>query len=151
MDKQEALDHLRNAKKSHLKWLQRAQALISNFPIEKDAIPIDYTECKFGQWFYSDAQHIALMPGMDCISDIGKKHQSLHEEYIKIFAIYFGEHNKSFFSKLFNLRKHVSPTEQEIAKGHYENLKLISDELLTYIEKLERRISALPQSSFQNE
>ena len=151
MDKNEVLDHLRNAKKAHLKWIQRAKALISNIPVEKDAIPMDYTECMFGQWFYSDGQEIALMPGMDCISQIGTKHQELHDEYIKIFKIYFGDANKSFFSKLFNLKKKVSETEQDIARQYYENLKHISDELLKHIEKLERRISALPQSAFDRE
>ncbi len=68
----------------------------------------------------------------------------------KIFKIYFGEANKSFFSKLFNLKKHVSETEQEIAKEYYNNLKEISDELLKHIEKLERRITALQQSAFDN-
>ena len=115
MNKNEVLDHLRDAKKAHLKWLQRAKALISNIPVEKDAIPMDYTECMFGQWFYSDGQKIAMMAGMDCIAEIGVKHQALHDEYLKIFKIYFGDANKSFFSKLFNLKKHVSESEQEIA------------------------------------
>ena len=150
MDKNEVLDHLRAAKKAHLKWLQRAKALISDIPVEKDAIPVDYTECMFGQWFYSDGQKIAMMAGMDCISEIGIKHQELHDEYIKIFKIYFGNANKSFFSKLFNLRKHVSTAEQEIAREYYDNLKKISDELLKQIEKLERRISALQQSAFDD-
>lgn len=151
MDKNEILDHLRNAKKAHLKWLQRAKALISNIPVEKDAIPLDYTECMFGQWFYSDGQEIAMMPGMDCIGQIGTKHQELHDEYMKIFQIYFGETNKSFFSKLFNLRKKVSEAEQDTARQYYENLKNISDELLKHIEKLERRISALPPSAFDRD
>ena len=149
MDKSNALEHLRNAKKAHLKWVQRAKALVSNIPVEKDAIPMDYTECMFGQWFYSEGQEIALMPGMDCIGQIGSKHQELHDEYLKIFKIYFGEANKSFFSKLFNLKKHVGETEQEIARQYYENLKLISDDLLKLIEKLERRVSALPESAFE--
>lgn len=148
MDKHEVLEHLRNAKKAHLKWLQRAKALISDIPVEQDAIPVDYTECMFGQWFYSDGQELALMPGMDCITEIGTKHQELHDEYIKIFKIYFGDTHKSFFSKLFKLRKKLTDAEQDVARRYYDNLKYISDELLKHIEKLERRISALPQSSF---
>ena len=150
MNKNEVLDHLRDAKKAHLKWLQRAKALISNIPVEKDAIPMDYTECMFGQWFYSDGQKIAMMAGMDCIAEIGVKHQALHDEYLKIFKIYFGDANKSFFSKLFNLKKHVSESEQEIAKEFYNTLKGISDDLLKLIDKLERRITALQQSAFDD-
>ena len=148
MDKNNILDHLRDAKKSHLKWLQRAKALISNLPVDQDAIPIDFTECMFGRWFYSDGQKIAMLSGIDCIPEIGLKHQTLHDEYIKIFKIYFGDANKSFFSKLFNLKKYISEAEQEIAREYYNNLKLISDDLLNDIEKLEKYIYSLPQSSF---
>ena len=70
---------------------------------------------------------------------------------MKIFQIYFGEANKSFFSKLFNLRKKVSEAEQDTARQYYENLKNISDELLKHIEKLERRISALSPSAFDRD
>lgn len=149
MQKNEVLEHLRNAKVAHLKWVQRGKTLVSNIPVEKDAIPMDYTACMFGQWFYSDGQRIAMMAGMDCIGEIGKKHQELHDEYVKIFKIYFGDAHKSFFSKLFNLKKHVSEAEQDIAKEYYNTLKEISEELLKLIDKLERRVSALPQTAFE--
>ena len=141
--KEDILIQLRNAKKAHLKWVHRARALTEGLPVEKDAIPMDSTECVFGQWFYGDGQAIALLPGMDCFKLIEAKHDQLHDAYMKIFKIYFGEMNRSFFSKLFNLKKKISQNEHEIAIDYYAQLKAISEELLAQIEKLERRINAM--------
>ncbi|MEA3523195.1 MAG: CZB domain-containing protein [Campylobacterota bacterium] len=141
--KEETLAQLRNAKKAHIKWVHRARALTEGLPVEKDAIPMDSTECLFGQWFYGDGQALGVMPGMDCFKEIERKHNELHDAYLKIFKIYFGEMNRSFFSKIFNLKKKISHNEHEIALDYFGNLKAISEELLEQIEKLERRINAM--------
>jgi len=141
--KNDTLIQLRNAKKAHIKWVHRARALTEGLPVEKDAIPMDSTECIFGQWFYGEGQALGLMPGMDCFKEIEHKHNDLHDAYLKIFKIYFGEMNRSFFSKLFNLKKTVSSHEQEIAVDYFMQLKAISEDLLIQIEKLERRINAM--------
>jgi hypothetical protein len=44
MNKAETLEHLHNAKKAHVKWVQRAKALIEGLPVEKEAIPVDCTD-----------------------------------------------------------------------------------------------------------
>lgn len=150
MQKEETLEHLRAAKAAHLKWVQRAKFLVSDVEMDKDAIPLDYTECAFGCWFYGDGQTILMMPGMDCAQMIGEKHRELHESYLKIFQIYFGKEKKSFFSKLFSKKKKISPEGHILAKEYYEELKKISEELLAYISRLERRINALPQEAFKD-
>ena len=99
MEKENILNELRSAKVAHLKWVQRAKSLISGMPVEKEAIPLDYTDCVFGKWFYSVGQEIALMPGMSVIDTIGEKHTALHNMYFKIFQIYFGDTTRSFFFK----------------------------------------------------
>ncbi len=148
MSKEETLTQLRNAKKAHVKWVQRARALTEGLPVEKEAIPMDSTECAFGQWFYGEGQKIGIMPGMDCFKEIERKHSELHEVYLKIFKIYFGDVNRSFFSKLFNLKKKISESEHDIAVEFFAHLKKISEELLGHIEKLERRISAMAEADF---
>lgn len=148
MNKENILQELRAAKVAHLKWVQRAKSLISGIPVEKEAIPLDYTDCVFGKWFYSDGQNIALMPGMSVMDSIGSKHTDLHEVYFKIFQIYFGESNKSFFSKLLNFKKKVSAAEEEMAQRYYSELEGISKELVDMIGRLERRINALGEEFF---
>ena len=148
MEKENILDELRSAKVAHLKWVQRAKSLISGVPIEKEAIPLDYTDCMFGKWFYSVGQEIALMPGMTIMDSIGEKHTALHSIYFKIFQIYFGDQARSFFSKLLKMKKKVSSAEQEMAEQYYEELESVSKELLDMIGRLERRINALGEEFF---
>lgn len=149
MDKEHTLSHLRDAKKAHIKWVQRAKALIEGLPVEKEQVPVDCTECMFGKWFYSDAQELQAIPNMDCLKEIEKLHFELHDVYMKIFKIYFAETNRSFFSKLFGTKKKVSDSEQGIAQEYFKNLRGISEQLILVIERLERRIHALNSDSFE--
>ena len=148
MNKADTVEQLHNAKKAHVKWVQRAKALIEGLPIEKDAIPVDCTECKFGQWFYGDGQYLNAIPSMDCLQEIEKLHFNLHDMYMKIFKLYFGEMNRSFFSKLFNMKKKVSENDKEIARLYYEQLLEISHELIAVIDRLERRLHAMSSEAF---
>ena len=150
MNKSETVEHLHSAKKAHVKWVQRAKALIEGLPIEKDAIPVDCTECKFGQWFYGDGQNLNAIPGMDCLHEIETLHFNLHDMYMKIFKVYFGEMNRSFFSKLFNMKKKVSESDKEIAREYYNQLLDISNQLLEVIGKLERRLHAMTAEAFES-
>ncbi len=150
MNKSETVEHLHSAKKAHVKWVQRAKALIEGLPIEKDAIPVDCTECKFGQWFYGDGQNLNAIPGMDCLHEIETLHFNLHDIYMKIFKVYFGEMNRSFFSKLFNMKKKVSESDKEIAREYYNQLLDISNQLLEVIGKLERRLHAMTAEAFES-
>lgn len=149
MKKDETLTHLRDAKKAHISWVQRAHALIEGLPVEKEQVPVSCTECKFGLWFYGDGQALNMMPGMDCLKEIETLHFELHDVYMKIFKIYFAEDERSFFSKLFGSRKKISAEKQDIAKHYYAQLKDISDKLIVTIERLERRLFALSNESFQ--
>ncbi|MDD5051501.1 MAG: CZB domain-containing protein [Sulfuricurvum sp.] len=148
MGKEETLEHLRNAKKAHITWVQRAHALIEGLPIEKEQVPVSCTDCKFGLWFYGEGQKLNMIPGMDCFKEIEVLHFELHDTYMKIFKIYFSDEDRSFFSKIFGTRKKVSASQQDIAKDYYSQLKTISEKLVTTIERLERRLFALQGSSF---
>ncbi|MBN2894302.1 MAG: CZB domain-containing protein [Campylobacterales bacterium] len=150
MKRDETLLHLREAKKAHIKWVHRAKALTEGFPVEKDAIPMDSTDCAFGLWFYGEGQALGMLPNMDCFKEIELKHNALHDTYMKIFKIYFGEFNRSFLSKLFNLKKQISAVEQQAAADYFAQLKKISDELLVLIERLERRVGAISESELES-
>jgi len=148
LNKAETLTHLRNAKKAHVKWVQRAKALIEGLPVEKEQVPVDCTECAFGEWFYSDAQSLNAIPNMSCLKDIESRHFELHDIYLKIFKIYFADVNRGLFSKLLGMKKKVSENEREMAREYYIQLKDVSEQLLEQIDKLERRIVALQSDIF---
>ena len=145
MQKSEVLDHLRAAKTAHIKWVQRAKLLINGFEIPKEAIPVDSTECKFGQWFYSDAQKLNALSNnpLECMTQIETLHFKLHDIYLQIYKIYFKE-NRSIFAKIFK-PNNISDLEYEKAERLYDEMENISKQLLEEINRLERRLIAIPE------
>ncbi|MDD5051716.1 MAG: CZB domain-containing protein [Sulfuricurvum sp.] len=148
MDKAVTLKLLGEAKKAHVKWVQRAKSLIEGLPVDESAIPLNCTDCAFGQWFYGEGQKLNALGNMGSLVDIEKAHFALHDHYMKIFKIYFSDKDKSFFSKIFSSKKKISDLEKEMAKEYFIKLQASSEEVLLQIGKLERRLYAIPQSSF---
>lgn len=148
MDKAVTLQLLGEAKKAHIKWVQRAKLLIEGLPIDEGAIPLSSTDCVFGMWFYGEGQKLNALGNMTCLSEIEKAHFVLHDQYMKIFKIYFADNDRSFFSKIFSSKKKISDQEKDMAKEYFSKLQASSEEVLNHITKLERRLYAIPQSSF---
>jgi len=153
MTKENVLGHLRAAKSAHIKWVQKAKLLINGIDIEEEAIPVNSTECKFGQWFYSDGQILNALSNnpLECMQQIEKLHFNLHDKYLDIFNIYFSETNKvGFFAKLFGFkRKEISEEDRVLAEGHYVNMEKISTALVDEINRLERRLIAVPDEKIE--
>ena len=147
MKKSDVLEQLRLAKTAHIRWVQRAKLLISGFAIEEDAIPVNCTDCHFGQWFYSDGQVLSGMSTnpIECMKKIEELHFKLHHEYLSIFKIYYVVRKNSFLNNFFNFdtRRNPNDAEKELAKNYYENMDKISNSLLNEIGLLERRIIAI--------
>ena len=153
MEKEEVLGHLRAAKTAHIKWVQKAKQLIRGHEINEDAIPVDSTECKFGKWFYSDGQILNALSNnpLECMSKIEKLHFDLHDIYMNIFSIYFIKPTGGFFSKFFGSKKKVlSEDEIQEAKAHYEAMEKVSKDLLEEINRLERRLIAVPEEKMKS-
>ncbi len=151
MNKEHILVHLRNAKSAHIKWVQKAKLLINGIEVKEDAIPVDSTECKFGRWFYSDGQILNALSNnpLECMMKIESLHFNLHDVYMNIFNIYFNKPKSGFFAKLFGSKKSLNDYEIDKAKQYYANLELISKELLEEINRLERRLIAVPDERIQ--
>ncbi|QFR48206.1 hypothetical protein FJR48_00085 [Sulfurimonas lithotrophica] len=147
MDKEEIIEHLRAAKTAHIKWVQKAKLLINGIEIEKDAIPVNSTECKFGKWFYSDGQVLNALSNnpMECMNSIEQLHFELHDIYMHIFNIYFSKPEGGFLSKLFGKKKEVTEIDAQRAQTYFANMEEVSKKLLDEINRLERRILAIPE------
>lgn len=146
MNKQHALEHLRVAKASHVAWTQRAKMLIKGVDIDKNSIPVSSTECAFGRWFYHDGQKLNGLSNnpMECMTEIEQLHFQLHDVYLNIFNIFYNKPKQGFFSKLFGEKREVSSHEREMAAKYYEELESVSHKLLDQLNRLERRVIALP-------
>ena len=149
MTKSEVLEQLRAAKAAHINWVQRAKMLVSGFKIEEDAIPVNSTQCRFGQWFYSDAQKLNNMPNssLECMETIEKLHFDLHDTYLNIYKIYYETQPQGFFSKLFGKKKKISEDAQKLAMEYFHALEDISKKLMEEINRMERRIVAIPEDN----
>ena len=86
---------------------------------------------------------------MDCLHEIETLHFNLHDMYMKIFKVYFGEMDRSFFSKLFNMKKKISDSDKDVAKKYYDQLLEISHQLIAVIDRLERRLHAMSADAFK--
>ncbi len=145
MEKEIVLKQLRAAKAAHINWVQKAKLLIEGIEIDKSAIPVNSTECKFGEWFYSDAQKLNGLRNnsLDCMENIELYHARLHDSYLKIFKLYYLVENKGFFSKLFTGKKKVTQETTQLGREYFEELDYISKDLLAEIARLERRVIAI--------
>jgi hypothetical protein len=151
MNKEHALEHLRAAKASHIKWSQRAKMLINGVNVEEDSIPMNSTECEFGKWFYSNGQGLNALSNnpMEYMNKIEQLHFQLHDIYLNIFNIYFNRPKQGFLSKLFGQKKDVTPQEASTAKDFYAQMESVSKELVDEINRLERRLLAVSQENIQ--
>lgn len=151
MDKNQVLEQLRAAKAAHINWVQRAKMLIAGFEVKEDAIPVNSTQCQFGQWFYSDAQKLnALQTNpAECMTNIEQLHFDLHDMYLNIYKIYYETESKGFFERIFGKKKKISEDAKKLAKEYFNHMEKISKELVAEINKMERRIVAIQPAEFE--
>ena len=151
MNKNEVLSQLRAAKEAHVNWVQKAKLLISGFKIDKDSIPVNSTECRFGKWFYSDAQKLNALQNnpLECMITIEKLHFELHDCYMKIFTIYYKIDERGFFAKLFGVKKEPSEANKKLADVSFKEMEEISSQLIEEINRMERRILAISEKDME--
>jgi len=145
MNKEEVLSHLRVAKAAHISWVQRAKLLIEGFTINETSIPVNSTECQFGQWFYSEGQKLNDIRNnpISSMQEIESLHFKLHDVYLNIYKIYYDLEKKSFLSKVFGKKKKVSEEDKLRAKEYYKEMDAISQELVKALNIMERRIGVV--------
>jgi len=137
MNKKEVLTQLRAAKSAHIQWRAYAQALVSGIPVEQDHVPVIHTNCKFGKWYYGPGQQLSSLSSYGAID---APHEMLHQIYIKIFKILFGEDDRSAFKKLFGSNSKLKKEHQEEAEALLQHLLSVSGTLLEAINLLENEI-----------
>ncbi len=151
MKKDKVIAQLVAAKEAHISWVNKARALIEGIEIDKSVIPVKETDCKFGSWFYSDAQKLINLrnnpkENMDLIESL---HRNLHNEYAKIYQIYYVKDSRGFFAKFFKRKRKISEYDVVEAKEYFERLSAISIALLDEINRMQRRISAISPSEIE--
>ncbi len=147
MQKQTILEELRKAKAAHINWVQKAKLLISGFKIDEDAIPVNATQCHFGQWFYSDAQRLNGLRTnpLHCMERVEKLHTQLHDIYLNIYKIYYDIEPQGLLSRLFGKKKSTTKEATARAQEYFNEMERVSKELINELNMMERRIIVLPE------
>ncbi len=126
--------NLRAAKAAHRKWVGKALLLVDGYPMEKDQVPVNETECIFGKWYFSDGQTLNRHQEF---REIGSLHEELHAIYTEIYVLLFGVQKRSFFHRLIGKKAKPSEISFEKARGKYVRLNNVSHRLVKKIEELE--------------
>jgi len=135
--KEKIIEKIRVAKRAHMSWVMKAAALIEGIPLEKDQVPINGTECIFGQWYYGEGQSLLFLPSFKTIEE---PHFNLHTTYAKIFSLLFEEPDVSLVSRLLGKRKTIKAENIAKARKMFPTLKAHSEVVVLHLEKLEKEV-----------
>jgi len=141
MTQDNALEHLDAARRSHIKWLNRAKSIVEGKNIVRDPHPLESTACQFGLWFHGEGEKLYDMLQIEGNSTIRLIHNKLHEKYLKIYEIYFGSAEGILYDQKARLEKQkVSIAKEEEAKGFLQDLRELSYRMLDKITHLENAV-----------
>ena len=146
MTKKDIITQLRAAKAAHIQWRAYAQAIVGGFSIDQNHVPVIHTNCKFGQWYYGSGQMLASLSGYAAIDG---PHAMLHQIYMEIFKLMFGETKKGMFGGLFTSKEKAREKNQKQAQELMQNLVAVSENLLEAINMLEREVMDLTDEEIE--
>ena len=146
MDKIQTLEAIENARNSHLSQMEKITAVINGEKVNNPTA-VSKTQCTFGKWLYSDENNLKHILGALFYNNLETMHAKWHNEYVKLFDIFFKDEKKGFFSKLVGANK-IDPMDVDKAKLYFSELESTTAELLKILASCERRITALSESKF---
>jgi len=144
--KKKIIGKLRDAKKAHRRWVSNAQILMQGVPVKNDQLPLNETECGFGQWYYGEGQALRKYSVFRAIE---APHTALHSTYLQIFDLLFRERKVSLFGRL--LGKKAEPTQAELdeAKKLFSALNAESLKIMNLLDELEEIIASMDEPDFR--
>lgn len=137
---QETIHKLRKARQSHKRWVSYASALIEGIPVDKEQVPVNFTDCQFGQWYYDEGQQLSDIPEF---RDIEKTHEQLHNVYMQIFKLLFVEQKTSLFSKLIGKASKINEANKTQARKLFKTLETSSDQIVEKLRTLEDKLKTI--------
>ena len=136
----EIIHKLRKAKMAHKRWVGHASAMIEGIPVEKDQVPINYTDCVFGTWYYDEGQNLS---SLDEFKEIEQPHTDLHVIYMEIFKILFGQKKRSIFAKMLGKSAKLSEQDRQLARAKFRTLEEVSKHIVEKLDALEKRLKTM--------
>jgi hypothetical protein len=142
MNKNETITLIRNAKSGHKRWVENAISLSKGLPLDQSQVPVNATDCVFGQWYYSEGQNLKSFA---IFKDIEKYHDALHKTYREIFVLLFEKHEEpSWLSRLFGVFRDVAEEKQMAMREKLQLLEQQSRIIMKKLDELEDLINVMP-------
>jgi hypothetical protein len=147
--KENFISKLHKAGYEHKKWLNSIKVLVSGMSVDKESIPLNEMDTPFGHWLYSDAMVFSTQSSKSVLEDISKLYTECYESYLKIYGVMFAGKNNGFLSGLFSNNK-ASSSELLLAQKYYEELVVISDNLIKRMRTFENQMYATSSEKFDH-
>jgi hypothetical protein len=150
MQKETIIKHIEKARKAHLTQLQKVQFLVKGMPLDVEPTTVSKYKCVFGSWLYSDEEFIKKALGASLFTEVEALHSQWHEEYQKIYQIYYVDSGKGLLSKLLGKKGKVPALEQDKAQTYLTGIEQTTEALIRKIDVMKRRINSLSPSHFDD-
>lgn len=156
MTREEVVTHIRNARKSHVAWVQKIKALVMGIGMGDAEIEVDPTLAPFGVWFYDEGERLKNLTGMDILDEIERKHVDIHDEYLKIYNIYFETRTKARWilkskpPKVKTKPRKVTDEDKKQAEIYLAEVEVLSGRLLNDLDLLMKRVNAMGDEMFKD-
>lgn len=147
-NKEKSIHNLHQARTAHIRWVNAIKLLISGIEVSADSIAISPTDSSFGQWFYDEAMLFSLGTSRMVLEEIEMILLALHDKYMKIYPIYFGNKKKGLLGGLLGGKTKASEHEIELSQHFYEEIITLSDKLKHKLRIFESQLVSLNDEKF---
>lgn len=147
-NKENSIHNLHQARTAHIRWVNAIKLLVSGIEVSSDTIALSPTDSLFGKWFYDEAMLFSLGTSRMVLEEIENILLSLHDKYMKIYPIYYGQKKKNIISGLLGAKSKASEHEIELSQRYYEEIITLSDKLKHKLRILESQLMSLAEDKF---
>jgi len=132
----------------HKEQLSKIAQLIDGYKV-KNLTPLNKEECEFGRWLYGEGKSIESLLGLQFYNNIELMHSFWHDEYKKIYEIFYDTKKNTLLKFCFGCRKKsISGEMSKKAKEYFRELQAITQNLLKALTVSKTRLLALNESAF---
>ncbi len=147
-NKEKSIHNLHQARTEHIRWVNSIKLLVSGIDVSPDSIALSPTESPFGKWFYSEAMIFSMGTSRMVIEEIEVLLLALHDKYMKIYPIYYGNKKKNILGGFLGAKNKASEHEIELSIRYYEEIVNLSDKFKHKLRILESQLLSLGEEKF---
>lgn len=149
MDKSEYLEILQQTKKHQSAQLFKIQSVIGKILPRNSLDFLKIEDGDMGKLLYENKEQTLRVLGSIFYEELESIHRTWCDEFMKIYYIYFNSEKQGLIASIFN-KKEVVAFDIDKALAYYDDLEQTTQEMAQSIDKIYKRLNALPNSKFEN-